>query len=118
MTALIGFPDTPPLCKLADGGAWERCERVKRGEAVSRDGTGEDDKVDGKGEEDGRERGGKVGEKNDGPKRWDCEYGGQDWLGGLGLVPVEEPVGELWGGCEQRWGRGAREVSTRLDAAM
>ena len=117
MPALVGFPDTPPLGELAYGGAWERCEWVEGGETVSCDGTGEDDEVGGKGAEDGRKRGGKVGEENDGPKRRDREYCGQDWLWGLGLMPVEEQVGELWGSYESGWGRRAREMLTRLEMA-
>ena len=45
MATLVCFPDSPPLCELADGGAWERCERVKRGETIGCDGGGEDGKV-------------------------------------------------------------------------
>ena len=56
MPALVRFPYAPPLCELADGGAWERRERVKRGETVSGDGGSEDTKVRGEGEEKGRKR--------------------------------------------------------------
>ena len=50
-----------------------------------------------------------MGEEDDGPKRGDGEYCGQDGLRGLGLVPVEGVVGELWGGCERGKGEGVRE---------
>lgn len=53
MMALVRFPDAPPLCEFADGGAWEGREGVKRGEAIGCDGEGEDGKVGGEREEDG-----------------------------------------------------------------
>ena len=53
MTPFIGFPDAPPLCELADGGAWEGCERVEGRKTIGCDREGKDEKVGYKREEDG-----------------------------------------------------------------
>ena len=45
-----------------------------------------------------------MSEKNDGPEGRDRDDGGQDWLWGFGLVPVEDIVGELGEICENEYG--------------
>lgn len=53
MAALVCFPDTPPLCEFADGGAWEGSERVERRKTIASDREREDNEVGCEREEDG-----------------------------------------------------------------